>query len=210
MSMIHDFYRQLLDSGQIRMRSAEPAGDRELQDAVSLLIESEQQQREHLPLQPPAIHIPSLTWAAAMLYRAAQLTVFRELSEQDIEASQGQHVPDPVRTASGVYSVDLTFGHLPDLVRIVRAMNPNDPLLPVLISWCRQWPFSSVGVASVGEIDIEPILSDRCLTLMYADRILAAEDAARLDHPVIVETVRGVIGAWTDLSPRLAAAVAET
>ena len=162
-------------------------------------------QREHLPYKPPDIDRASLAWAAAMLYRSAQLTVFRELGEEETDRLAAQDDAGRTMTAQVVYSVDLVFCHLPDLVRIVRAMNPDDPLLAVLISWCRQWPFSSVGVDGVGEIDIEPILGDRCLSLMYADRILESEDTSRLTHPGIAEIIRGVIGAWPDLSPKPAA-----
>ena len=203
--MITDFYRQLLDSGQVRLRSSESAREAELQDAVSVLTESEMLQREHLPHTPPEIDRASLTWAAAMLYRSAQLTVFRELGEDEIDRLAAQDDAGRIMTAEVVYSVDVVLRHLPDLVRIVRAMNPDDPLLAVLISWCQRWPFSSVGVDGVGEIDIEPILGDRCLSLMYADRILESEDTSRLTHPGIAEIIRGVIGAWPDLSPKPAA-----
>ena len=139
-----------------------------------------------------------------MLYRSAQLTVFRELGEDEIDRLAAQNDFGRVITPAVVYSVDVVFCHLPDLIRIVRAMNPDDPLLDVLISWCRRWPFSSVGVNGVGEIDIEPILSDRCLSLMYADRILQSEDASRLTNPEVAEIIRGAIGAWPDLSHGMA------
>jgi hypothetical protein len=206
MNMITDFFQQLLDDGHVRLRSSQVAPETELESAVSLLIDCEMRQREHLPGEPPDPDRAGLTWAAAMLDRAAQLAVFRELGEDEIArlAAPDDAVHD--MSADVVYSVDLVFCHLPDLVRIVRAMNPDDPLLALLISWCRRWPFSSVGVDGVGEIDIEPILGDRCLALMYADRILESEDASRLTHPGIAEIVRGSIGAWTDLSPKLATA----
>lgn len=205
MSAIREFYQQLFDSGQVGLTSSAPASDEELADVVELLIALEVAHREHLPGPPPATDRPSVAWAAAMFFAAAQLAVYRELGEQEIDLRLRKELTTSASPASTAYSVDLIFRRLPDLVRIVRGINRDDPLVSVLLDWCRRWPLSSAGISDVGEIDIEPILSDRCLALMYTDRVLDSGDVARTRHPGMAEWIRGAVGAWPELSPEVRA-----
>lgn len=205
MNAIREFYQQLFDSGQVGLTSSASATDEQLEDVVELLMTLEVAQREHLPVDPPATDRPSVAWAAAMFYGAAQLTVYRELGESEIDLRLTKELTTSAHPASTVYSVDLVFRRLPDLVRIVRGINAEDALLSVLLEWCRCWPLSSVGVSDVGEIDIEPILGDRCLALMYTDRVLDSGDVARSHHPGMAEWIRGAVGAWPELSPEVRA-----
>ncbi len=204
MAAICEFYEQLFNSGQVRLQTGEPAFEQELWEAAGELAAFEDLHRVHLPGRPPELDRECLKWAAGQFYHAAQLAVFRELGEDEIERRLSGPAPTRVRSPSAIYSVDLVFRRLPDLLRIVRAINPDDPLVKQLKEWCREWPLSSVGVPDVGEIDIEPVLSDRCLSLMYTDRILEAQDEVRLNHPEVARLVRGAVGAWPQLSPQLA------
>jgi hypothetical protein len=106
---------------------------------------------------------------------------------------------------SGVhYSVDLTFRYLPDLVRIARTAASDDPLVGALRTWCRRWPLSSVGVAQLGEIELGPIAKSAGLMQMYVDRIIAREDLDRLAGGPAREAVRGTLGMYPELAPKIA------
>ncbi|MBM4077860.1 MAG: hypothetical protein FJ267_19700 [Planctomycetes bacterium] len=101
-----------------------------------------------------------------------------------------------------VYSVDLVFRFLPDLVRIVKGMNSSDPLLERLKEWGRQWPLSSVSIPDLLVTEIEPILADRCLSQLYADRIIESGSTDRLNDPRVREMIRGQFGAYLEMNDK--------
>lgn len=202
--MASDFFRQLYADGRVRLQSGEPASADEIRDAAAWLMTAEQDARQHLPDDPPPVDAGALEWAARMFYGAAQMAVFRHLGPDELKERLDEPLNTDRVTPSVAYSVDVVFRFLPDLIRIVKGMNPEDPLLEILTEWAKQWPLSSVGVKGIEECDVEPVLRDRCLSLMYADRILKAEDTSRLDHPDIAEIIRGIIGAYPELCPAVA------
>lgn len=199
--MVIRFVEQLFEEGRIRLRDSAPAAASDIQEAVAWVIKAEVALREHLPLTPPMVNSKAIEWAVIMFYSAAQLAVFRQLGEDEVE--RRLRVPSPALSPSVAYSVDLVFRFLPDMLRLAKAMNPDDPLVSRLRDWSREWPLSSVGVGDIGEINVEVIVSDGCLRQLYIDRIIEAEDLHRLGDPRVAELVRGALGAYPELSPKL-------
>jgi len=197
------FVEQLLLDGLVRIEDDQPATKEDVHDAARWVMQQEPSLRDDLAYAPPVVEIDSLAWAVRQAYAAAQLAVFRQLGPDEIPLRISDAGPSESVTASMVYSVDLVFRFLPDLVRIVKAMNPDDPLLSRLLEWSTQWPLSSVGIPDVSAFAIEPILQDRCLSMMYADRIIRAEATDRLHDPRVRELVAGMIGPFPELSPKL-------
>ena len=205
-----DFLTSLLNDGRVRVDpiydsenrliSADPA---ELNSAFELLSQFEAEYRTDLPGQPPPLSRSSVLWGATSVYRACSLLAYRAYDDEQIEIALKTPCPDsPVPQT--VYSVDLTFRFLPDLVRLARAASIDDPLVNVLLRWARQWPLSSVGIRDVS-IDLPiPWLTDPCLRQMYADRILLLQDESRLTDSQTRETVMESLGKYPELSPKLA------
>ncbi len=153
-------------------------------DAIAdWLSKAEAEYREQLPSVPPALNLPIAVWATQQFYRDAQLMVYRELGEEfivtgletepaDFAISIGEvNAPE---IASIHYSVDLLFRFLPDLERLAKAASPADPLLKQIEAWAERWPLSSARMKPQAEIQekLEPILRDRCLRIMYIERVL--------------------------------------
>ncbi|MFO1007295.1 MAG: hypothetical protein U0929_15145 [Planctomycetaceae bacterium] len=200
---VRAFFEQLFAQGAVRVDGAELLREEEVESAVEWIIQADLQTREHWPAAPPDVDRRALTWATHQFFTAAQLTVYRQLGPVEIERRLEPEFSVRNDDASMAYSVDVVFRYLPDLFRIVKGMNPDDPLLAVLRRWGERWPLSSVGIVGLSEINIEPILTNRCLSLMYVDRIVEAEATDRLDHPQVRELVREAIGAFPELSPNL-------
>lgn len=197
------FVEQLILDGHVRIPSEAVATREDIEDAVGWLLNAELTLQEHLPDVPPAVNQAALSWAVSQFYRAAQLAVFRQLDTEEIVKSLGQDFVPEGNASGAMYSVDLVFRFLPDLYRIVKGMKPDDPLLLKLQEWGTQWPLSSVGIPGLVVMQIEPILADPCLAQMYADRIVEKKATDRLHDPRVQEHVRGMIGAYPDLSPKL-------
>jgi len=200
---VRTFFEQLLTHGVVRVQGPEYVRVEEEDSAVEWILRYESQTREHWPASPPDVDRPALEWATHQFIGAAQLAVFRQLGPMEIERRLKEEFFAGDYAASLAYSVDLVFRYLPDLSRIVTGMNPDDPLLAVLRGWGERWPLSSVGIQGLTVANIEPILTNRCLSLMYVDRIIEADAADRLNHPQVRELVKEAIGAFPELSPKL-------
>jgi len=159
-------------------------------DAIAdWLTRAEAEYREQLPSVPPALDLSSAVWATQQFYRAAQLMVYRELGEEFIltgleteptDASRFGDAANATAIASIHYSVDLLFRFLPDLERLTKAASPTDPLLKQIDAWAARWPLSSARMKRPAEIQekLEPILRDRCLRIMYIERVLDSGPAS--------------------------------
>ena len=131
---------------------AEDPGD--LDSAFDLLSQFESEYRTDLPGQPPPVDRASALWGATNVYRACSLLAYRAYDVEQVEIALNVPCPES-QSPQTVYSVDLTFRFLPDLVRLARAASPDDPLVHLLLRWAQQWPLSSVGISGI-TIDFPP------------------------------------------------------
>lgn len=200
---VRSVMEQLFVDGTVRVSGAAQASHEEIEAAVDWVLEVEPQMREHGPLTPPEVDRSALRGAIRHFHGAAQLAVFRQLGPEEVAKRLGDDFVGEGDAASVAYSVDLVFRFLPDLVRIVKGMNPDDPLLAQLRKWGERWPLSSVGTPGLTVSGLEPLLANRCLSMMYVDRIVEADAVDRLHDPRVQDLVRGVIGAYPELSPKL-------
>lgn len=196
------FVEQLFTDGIVRLHGPDVAESTEVATAAAWVLDQEAGFRSHCPRNPPPCDRAAIEKTIELIYRAAQLAVFRELGPEEVAKLEPQ-IPLSNDSAAAIYSVDLVLRFLPDLTRIVRGMNPEDPLLAILKGWGAQWPLSSVGIPDIAVASIEPILSDACLSQMYIDRVIEAGAVDRLSDPRVSEMVRGAIGAFPELSPKL-------
>lgn len=199
---LDSFVAELFERGQVRVgQDAAPDRD-ELERTHELLAEFERTYRLDLPGDPPALSLSAAVWGAAMLHRACQLLVFRDIPAEAVELDLSAKCSEPANPATH-YAVDLTFRFLPDLVKMARVASRDDPLVERLMQWAREWPLSSVGIADVGPVKIGEFADDPCLLAMYVDRIITRRDKSRLDDDRVREAVRAALGAFTDLAPEL-------
>lgn len=66
------------------------------------------------------------------------------------------------------------------------------------------WPLSSVGMMLASWNGVKPIVNHPCLLALYTDRILRTADLARLEEPAVRQAAEEVVGAYPDLSPKVA------
>jgi hypothetical protein len=176
-------------------------------EAVEALESLDRQARLELAFEGPGLDLRAATWAANQLYRTCQLLVFRDGEPGAIRQALSAAGPEPV-TPEVVYSVDLTFRYLPDLMTLARAAaSEGDPLVDTLLGLARAWPLSSVGMRDVGEVNVDAFRGHPALRQLYIDRIIARRDLSRLADPRVREAVREAIGLYPQLAPELAGAI---
>lgn len=204
------FLRQLFDHGRVTVEpEANPGVDA---DALNeLLSEFDALYRRQLPGEMPHLNLQAAGYAAATLYRGAQLLAYRELGAADIAAALHGGPPPGQGTDSAAeqYSVDLCLRFLPDLVRLVRAASQADPLVARLFQLGSCWPLSSVGISGVTLDDtsrrrIDELSTHPGLWRLYVDRVLLTGDAARLAHDKTKYAAQAAVGAYPQLAGKLA------
>jgi hypothetical protein len=200
------FINDLLETGRVQVPAIEPLDSRDIESAANVLQSFDQQFRQQLPGTPPAFSEAAALWGATVFYRACQFLVYRDHEAAEIDAALSAPCPDAAGAAAH-YSVDLTLRLLPDLVRLTQARSSDDPLVEHLQRLASAWPLSSVGVADVGQVDVEPLAQEPSLLGLYVDRIIAREDTARLGDPRVRNAVRAALGIFPELAPNIAAAI---
>ena len=206
--MVRRFLETLSLDGRARVGSSDAASEGDLQEGLDWLVEFEREYRRHLPGKPPGLRPAALRWSVSLFYRAAQCVVHRHLGEGVVIGDLS--VLNPEAPTSGcVYSVDLTFRFLPDLLRLARGASEGDPLVTRIVDWGCDWPLSSVGMILPRLGSTEPILADRCLAAMYRDRILAAGDRSRVETPGVQLLLREAAGAHPELAASIGLEVPE-
>lgn len=187
------FLRDLLEKGKVTVAGQiGPFGDDDLRAAETTLRHYYEEDALEMPGAAPAFLPEAALWGARYFYHAVQLAVLRDLGEEVVRQYL-QDYPGP-RTPEAVYSADLTFRYLPDLLRLARGLAPGDVLVAALQRTALDWPFSSVGSGTAGEVVAGVILEHPSLRTAYVDRIIRQKDAARLGGPVIPEYVRAALG----------------
>ena len=196
------FLSSLFEDGRLDVPAFAPLSPEDLADLPKQLEPYERVARLTFPDGVPSWDGTSGSWAAAMLLRGCQFAVYRDLDEAAIEHQLGGDEPEA--TPAAIYSVDLCFRYLPDVLSFAKTVSEEDPLVQRLLIWARHWPLSSVGVPDV-EIDqperLAGILSCPALRQTYVDRILATDDASRVSSGEICEAIAQTLGAHPELAP---------
>ncbi len=190
-----EFFSTLHETGHGVVERDERFDAAPLEDAIRA---TDADWRLELAYEPPALVMPVAVWAVSLAYRAAQLLVYRDIDAKTVERDLAK--PAPAKpSADACYSADLGLRVLPDLIRLARALADDDPLVTGLMKIARAWPLSSVGVAGVSDVDVDPFIDHPSLRRLYADRIVERRDASRLGAPRVRAAVREAIGAHDEL-----------
>jgi len=189
------FLTQLRETGEvevdIQMRTFRP---RELRDAKELLAFIYQEEKFRIPAHAPIFDEKAASWAAGFLYRACQFLILRELGKEELEKWLKPF--DDMITAPSIYSVDLSFRYLPDVLKLAKGLAPDDPLVAILMENASFWPFSSVGMRLEDWQNEAEILQHAALRQAYVDRIIEKKDKSRLQNEQVLTFVKSSLGAY--------------
>lgn len=214
--LLTTFLDELLTTGAVTLAGQPaPFAAADEQAAQARLRELHARDALHLPHAAPAFEGPAASWAAAYVYRAAQLILVRELDEAAIR----QWLPawPGTLTPAAVYAADLTLRYLPDLLALARGLAPGDALVAHLHATGQGWPLSFAGApAALGPSPApEPaaeamVLSHPALCQAYLDRLIAARQLGPALRPALRPLVQAALGDYAPtLWPEFAAALAE-
>lgn len=202
--LLTGFLQDLLATGDLTLTSQPNSFEAaDLHTAEGLLRSYHAEDAKEMPHTAPVFDAPAALWSAAYLYQAVKLALVRELDETVVH-EQLRDFPGDI-TPAAIYSADLTFRHLPDLLRLAKGLAPGDALVLRLQATARQWPFSFVGTEfNEAEADTA-VLVHPALRQAYVDRIIQAQDRARASQKHLAPLVHEALGShattlWADFA----------
>ncbi len=191
-----NFLTHLVEEGHAYMDNAiQPFDPDDWQNAADFLQTVYQNDCLDMPDRPPQYLAAAALWAAQFFYRAVQCTVLRDLEAETVKELLKPY-PEPP-TPEAIYSIDLTFRHLPDLFKLAKGLAPDDILVTILRENAVRWHFSSVGMDVGADITHAHVLAHPSLRLAYTDRIIQAKDIKRVNSDAIRELVETALGDYT-------------
>jgi hypothetical protein len=196
------YLTHLLETGRVHaaLNPTDAAGA--IKDLPAAITLADAAARLELPGAPPALSMPAAVWAGTIFNHACRFLVYREIGGNAVAATMA--APCPLAASPSVaYSVDLTFRYLPDLTALARGIAEDDPLVEGLYALARAWPLSSVGISLPTAVDVSSFIQDRCLRMLYVDRILQRKDQSRLNHPILQQAMKEAIGLHPELAGNL-------
>ena len=198
---LSQFITDLLENGNVTIAGGLnefEAKDKE--ETTTILQKHYHRSILEMPFEAPEFHKAAALWGAIFIYRTVQFIFLRDLDEEEIKThlQDFQHLSasgvEEQINAEVVYSVDLTFRYLKDLLDLAKGLSPNDPLVIRLKGVAAQWAFSSVGISSLENINDKMFLENDSLKTTYIDRIIKAKDLKRIHNENIKELVATALG----------------
>lgn len=186
------FLHDLFTEGKVVVAPTTAQFERnDLVHALDILDRRYTEDVQEMPGRAPDFLPEAALWAGQYVYRAAQLTLLRDLDEAAVVKLLAPYPGIPV--AEAIYSIDLSFRYLPDLFNLARGLAPGDILVKTLRETAEKWPFSSIGI-EVKDLNTDVIYKNPSLRQAYTDRIIAAKDQRRMQEDRWQQSVYEALG----------------
>jgi hypothetical protein len=198
------FLEQLFRDGRVTVPATATPWEFDA-DAERWVLEFDRSARLSLPGVAPELDFAAAAWAAERLAETVRLAITRDAGLEEIARAFATPCP-AARSPSVDYSVDLFFRYLPDVFAWVRRLAANDPLVAALEKLAAEWPLSSVGIVGIAAASIDAFIGHAGLRRLYADRIIARNDSARLVDQRAADALKAALGDHAELAPACAEA----
>jgi hypothetical protein len=204
---ITTFLTDLFETGQVTVgHEIEAINTFEKAEILQLLQKYYTLDSWHFPAKQPDFHPEAALWGAQFVYAAVHLTVLRHIDAEIVEQLLTDFSGDT--TPETLYSVDLTFRYLPELLFLAKGLAPSDSLVDVLKTRLQRWYFSAVGTDFTDtnqSVNTEIIAAHPALRLAYVDRIIEKQDFKRALNDPEREWVKTALGdypsvLWADFA----------
>jgi hypothetical protein len=120
--------------------------DEEVTSVAEFLRSEYENEALNHPKPLPEYDPEAAVWAARTLYVSAQLLLYRENKVTDLSTL----IPDNLEVNAGaILSADLTLRFLPDLVKQMEVIDPDDDLLHILRKLLEKWHYSAVSYTKI-------------------------------------------------------------
>lgn len=161
-------------------------------ETIELLRDEYEKEQLGYPYKVPGFDESAALWASKIVYFSAQFLLIRGDTEKDLE----KFLPAFGGTinASSMMSADLCLRFLPQILREFENIDPDDAIIPILVSHLKDFHYSNIGWEhTIDTIDMK-ILQDSCFRQLYLDRITERKDIQLSKIPEINKMLQGNFG----------------
>lgn len=142
-------------------------------------------------------HKEAAVWAAKVLYHSTQLYLIRENTAKDLDKliPKLKITPD----VSSMVSADLSLRFLPQIVSLLHAADPHDPLVGILEDILTQFHYSGIGYhLNLERINWEKELMNKTYRKLYLERIVKKKAYELAEIPYINKLLISEFGMYKD------------
>jgi len=181
--------------------------EEQVEEIARYLAREYEQECLHYPFTAPALDPAAAAWAAKTVYISAQLLLYREHKEADLEALLPGYAA--ALTPGAVLSADLVLRFLPYVINHLKVIDPEDKLIEVLEAHLITWHYSGIGYTLPEErLEFSVVTTDRCLLQLYTDRVIEKKQQQLATHPAIIQNIQASLGLhaptyWSNFQPQL-------
>ena len=155
-------------------------------------------EKQNYPFTAPEFDWTAALWSAKIVYFTAQLLLYRESAIEEVETLLRPY-PD-IPTADNILSVDICLRFLPDILNKLKAIDPDDEIIPILENFLVRWHYSAFKYPiEETNLDFKTVVSNDCIRQLYCDRIIAHKAFKRARHEAIQPYVIGSMGDYEDV-----------
>jgi len=166
---------------------------KEEQDVIAFLEGEYERESTDYPYTPPPFSATAALWAAKTVYFAAQLFLYRENKVTDLPSLLPAY--SGTIDASAMLSADLCLRFLPSIKYALEGVDVNDPLLPVIEQYLKQFPYSGIGRDGEFTVpDTAIIINNNCLKQLYLDRVTERKAIKWANETVIKSALLANVG----------------
>lgn len=167
----------------------------EQQEAIHYLAKEYCYEAFTYPFTAPPFDGEAAMWGAKTVYLASQLLLYREHREADLPALFPPYQSEV--TASAALSAHLVLRFLRDVVLQLKAIDPEDALIPILVTHLATWHYSGIRYTlAVDNLNFSWLHSSQCLEQLYVDRVIASQNLLLAKHPAIKQNVSAALGMY--------------
>lgn len=139
----------------------------------------------------------SALWGAKIIFIAAQLLLYRENKETDLDVL----LPDytAMRNAASVLSADLCLRFLPDILMQLKMIDSEDALIEILERKIVYWHYSGINYPlPLKQLNFETMFAETGLKRLYINRIITYKKIDLANHTACKENIAGYLGMYAD------------
>lgn len=145
----------------------------------------------------PEFDSEAALWAAKTIYIAAQLLLYRENKETDLDLLLADYTA--IRNASSVLSADLCLRFLPDILMQLKMIDSEDALIEILERKIVYWHYSGINYSlPLEQLDFDSMFAEDGLKRLYLNRIITYKKIDLANHPSCKENIAGYLGMYAD------------
>lgn len=169
----------------------------EKEKVISFLKKEYQTEKKDHPFIAPEINSEAALWGAEYIYTVAQLVLYRESFENELE----NILPfeDFIVRPESILSVDLCLRFLPQMIEKLKLIDLEDKLIFLLEGKLKKWHFSGVNYTlETNSLDFNSIIENKCLNQLYVNRVIEYKNTELSNTPACRTLVSASLGIFSD------------